>query len=741
MRGTVYRFSLIAFFLCSPLLFCAEGVRTWQDSTGLFSVEATLQSIDGDSIQLRRTDGTVITLPLARLSEADQRYVAGVAAGNPFDPVENPFEPADVRPTVRAVNNEIIAVDISRTRDTGGVVSSGWSNEPDPKIVRDYPAATRLVFRSQRASASLPQSRTAFFIDPAGKITVLAFNYTDTAARQQATQARNAAQQNEARARIAAQQAEIRARIDSQRGIVTPPPNVAQPANTPPPAIDESGRSFTRVFLGDTVSGNTNYQDSPLKLVPFGFSPNGKRLLFHQEDWGFPPRGKQTLLHIAEIDALDWTITTTYEPFAQLKRANSTDGDVHWATWADDKHILVQSGNGTVMLMNVDTGEAIWRTRSESNADITLSPGGKYFFVRIGTRAVLHETMTGRPIGAVDRIGLRPIRFSPNGKRFATINAQGIILGNATTGTTEAPFYLPGISKENEQRFFQQENTIITTTPASARTPHFFWLDDRYILFGDNVVDTATKTVVWSYTGLSGNVKLAGGYSWCVFSRNQDVFLTPLRLPHAGMVPQDIPADPNVNLVLRPGAEVSVVIEDSLSENMEANDRNDREEVQKAIEKIITDNDWVLADAAPITIVLNIKEEEAGKVEYVGGQARPFGLPGPPMPPRPLSPISPFQRQDGIPIDYQPERLQLTIMYEGKELWSIDYLTRPPERLPLGVIQDASLQEVVDKAMADQSFPKWLEQVRIPRTISRQQEGKGTSRVTENGIEETRRRL
>jgi hypothetical protein len=38
--------------------------------------------------------------------------------------------------------------------------------------------------------------------------------------------------------------------------------------------------------------------------------------------------------------------------------------------------------------------------------------------------------------------------------------------------------------------------------------------------------------------------------------------------------------------------------------------------------------------------------------------------------------------------------------------------------------------------MEDQSYQKWLDGVLIPRTIARKQEGKGTSKVTENGIEE-----
>ena len=51
------------------------GARVWYDKTGSFSVEAVLLEANEKEVVLRRTDGKVVRVPRANLSEADQRYL------------------------------------------------------------------------------------------------------------------------------------------------------------------------------------------------------------------------------------------------------------------------------------------------------------------------------------------------------------------------------------------------------------------------------------------------------------------------------------------------------------------------------------------------------------------------------------------------------------------------------------------------------------------------------------------
>ena len=51
-------------------------VREWTDRSGKFSVTAELVSVSGNNVRLRRADGSIITVPGDKLSDADQRYLA-----------------------------------------------------------------------------------------------------------------------------------------------------------------------------------------------------------------------------------------------------------------------------------------------------------------------------------------------------------------------------------------------------------------------------------------------------------------------------------------------------------------------------------------------------------------------------------------------------------------------------------------------------------------------------------------
>ncbi len=52
-----------------------RDVRTWTDSTGKFTIEATLLEFADGKVKLERTDGRIVTLPFEKLSAADQQFV------------------------------------------------------------------------------------------------------------------------------------------------------------------------------------------------------------------------------------------------------------------------------------------------------------------------------------------------------------------------------------------------------------------------------------------------------------------------------------------------------------------------------------------------------------------------------------------------------------------------------------------------------------------------------------------
>lgn len=64
-----------------------KASRTWTDVSGRFTIEGKYLGKSGDSVRLLRADGKELTVPLAKLSAADQKFVAARETPEP----ENPF--------------------------------------------------------------------------------------------------------------------------------------------------------------------------------------------------------------------------------------------------------------------------------------------------------------------------------------------------------------------------------------------------------------------------------------------------------------------------------------------------------------------------------------------------------------------------------------------------------------------------------------------------------------------------
>jgi beta-lactamase regulating signal transducer with metallopeptidase domain len=56
--------------------------RTWNDSTGAFSLEAEFAGVENGKVKLKKADGKIYAIPLDRLSKKDQDYVAQQSGGS-----------------------------------------------------------------------------------------------------------------------------------------------------------------------------------------------------------------------------------------------------------------------------------------------------------------------------------------------------------------------------------------------------------------------------------------------------------------------------------------------------------------------------------------------------------------------------------------------------------------------------------------------------------------------------------
>lgn len=86
-RGVkVFNFCFCLWALSSLAL--GDEARTWTDSTGKFKVSATFVEKKGGNVILEKEDGKKLTIPIAKLCEADKAFLEGLEAANPFSEME-----------------------------------------------------------------------------------------------------------------------------------------------------------------------------------------------------------------------------------------------------------------------------------------------------------------------------------------------------------------------------------------------------------------------------------------------------------------------------------------------------------------------------------------------------------------------------------------------------------------------------------------------------------------------------
>lgn len=77
-----------------------KKLRTWTDATGMFKIEAEFVALADGKVELKKTDGKTVSLPLDKLAAADQDIAKFLAETN------NPFE-ADVKDVTETIATQI----------------------------------------------------------------------------------------------------------------------------------------------------------------------------------------------------------------------------------------------------------------------------------------------------------------------------------------------------------------------------------------------------------------------------------------------------------------------------------------------------------------------------------------------------------------------------------------------------------------------------------------------------------
>jgi len=379
----------------------AEETRTWTDSSGSFTIEASLVSFDGNTVKLKKEDGKILSLNIDKLSDVDQRYLTeGPSSENPFEAAERAEARAQGTPSPTSAAK---TVNIKNAKEVGDYAETSWSCQPDPSPLENLPSK-KFTFRAGNVPLHSHAKDSGFFFSRNGQ-------------------------------------------------------KVLYVLQVPKPSIggDEKETDSTRIFIGDVASGETTMSKNPLCLTPYGLSPDGSKAMFVQSPWEFGiHNGKEGKIHIAKCNS-----NNKLEPFMILnpienqgRFRNQETADVETAAWVSNDQILVLYKAGAdqlLVLVNINTGQALWRLKPDlgGSKNLTLSPGGKYLLVKAGRATLLIETASGKTIGTLEgasEFGIAKYSFSPDGRKIASSGDEMIRIWDATTGEPEEAFFIDGSS-------------------------------------------------------------------------------------------------------------------------------------------------------------------------------------------------------------------------------------------------------------------------------------------------------
>ncbi|MCC9607232.1 hypothetical protein LOC68_13830 [Blastopirellula sp. JC732] len=161
VKRSLFAFLLlvVGLLLTSSVSFSQEA-RTWTDSTGKFTIVGKLASHDDKSIRIEKSDGQVISVPLDKLSTADQTFIAKLAESNPFQPEdENPFKQEEESP----FRPEMPATQKAADADSAKAPFTASADGQPREIQLDYDAIrsvsmtpTKLIFGVDVTPAAIP---------------------------------------------------------------------------------------------------------------------------------------------------------------------------------------------------------------------------------------------------------------------------------------------------------------------------------------------------------------------------------------------------------------------------------------------------------------------------------------------------------------------------------------------------------------------------------------------------------
>jgi hypothetical protein len=473
----------------------AGAFQTWTDTTGTFRIEAKFVELVSGVVKLQRKDGKSISVPLNKLSKADQdRVQAMMSADNPFA-VDND-SPSPMPSSGERSSSSPRATGSATTLTPGGRVPV---EVPATVLPKNISSARKVIPTRPAKSTYQPDPVAARQVadDPIGlpdkadffeKITYFALDHESLLA----VVSRNAT-------------------FGSKKG-------------------------FCEVDLVDLGSA------SLLNTLEFSANVNVLDVIGTSNSIRFATRsGGDGTRDAKRLDIWERTATGLIH-FAGWHPYEGANSQIVFAGFVDPETIITINGGGDLVAWEVKTAKARYTLKAKKNPTPKFSPGRKYLVIGHQLGIAVMDARSGKFAAVVgdSSAGLNTACFSPDGSRLATLTIfKQLKLWDLSSGKMLDDIVLPSIFTTSF--CWPDENHLLISNQ------YLYDLERRIVLWqykgpSNNPPLTQIQDDQFIYVTTADN-------SRAIF---------PARIPESAALDRGKELDADKLLALKPGVKVSI---------------------------------------------------------------------------------------------------------------------------------------------------------------------------------------
>ncbi len=377
----------------------AEEIRAWTDITGKYKIKAKFVGLSEGKVTLEREDGTELTIPLEKLSEADRKVVAEIQAND-----QNPFKV--VKPAGKSAKRRK-----AHTEPEEEPEPSAASGREAKTVEPRWADAKQVLLTPADTKWKLPIDAPEPSADHRGRAVPLPakLDFFENAKA------------------LAINPICRRAVV----GHVLDKPG-------------ENGRGQTRLALCDLEKGKLLATGKTLgKMIPLALNDAGTEVLMCRDEFGFGNQDRLEIWNLTEAGISKRLQWTPHDDQQGDKR------DIKWARYIDAERLVTLSSGGQLTVWNAATAKPLYWLHMDGQSRPALSPNRKYLAFAAERQVGVLDLGTGEVIALQsapkENFPFPIFAFTPKGTRLACGSLERIYVWDVATGALFRDISLVGM--------------------------------------------------------------------------------------------------------------------------------------------------------------------------------------------------------------------------------------------------------------------------------------------------------